>query len=245
VTGRCQWGSGAIAVHMRAAWWLVLLPWLAGCPPTFERLRLRVGLRPPTVDGVTWTEAWWQGRAIRMRPCLSDTDSLGWPVLPPDVDWVPADPDPAPFTIGLDERLGMLPPLGHGRAFAADYCALDLISRGVVTMVGEGPGGPVSVAIDLPDFESTGFADTPHGAEPEDDRQPEAILIRLGGDALSTVIAVAAAAGPVAVTPDSPEHATWQALLVQDVGAYIDRDRDLALSDADALWLPLTVVVPE
>lgn len=224
---------------------LVLLLPLAGCPPTFERLRLRVGVRPPDVQDVTWTGGTWAGRAIRLRPCPSDTDSLGWPVLPSSVDRVPADPDPAPYTIGLDDPVGILPPIGYNRGFAADYCAVDLVGKGVVTMLGEGPGGSVSVSLDVPDFEATTTA-VPHGAEPSEEVQPEALLVRLGGDALSAAIAAAAAVGPVDVAPGGPEHAAWQALLVQDVAVWIDRDDDLAITAADGEpWQRLSVVVPE
>ncbi len=234
---------------MRRRWAGAGVVWvlgLGGCPPEVERLRLRVGLRVPAVAGVTWTSGTWQGRAIRLRPCPSDTDTLGWPSLPAEADRVPADPDPAPWTIGLEDPVSILPPSGYARGFAAPWCAVDLVGKGPLVLEGEGPQGTVSVAIDLPDFEGVGVASAPHGEEPSEDVQPEALLIQVGGAAWATELGGQVQAGPVAIEVGTPAHDALQALIVQEVAAYVDRDGDLEVSAADGpAWLSLEVVVPE
>lgn len=219
---------------------------LAACPPTMERLRLQVGVRVADVPGVTWTDGSWQGRAIRLRPCLGDPEGVGWPGLPGEVSPIPDDPDPPPWTIGIPQPLPMLPPEGFARGLAASWCAVDLVSRGTVRMEGEGPEGEVTVEIDLPDLEAVGWADAPHGAEPEEGVDPEALLVRLGGPVWAAALAALAIEGPVSVAPGGPDHDRLQALLVDEVEVFIDRDGDLAISDEDGpSWLRLRAVVPD
>ena len=236
-----------LAACVRALWPVLVGLVVAGCPPTIDRLLLRVAVRVPEVEGVVWTEASWQGRAIRLRPCDDDgTEDLGWPSLPEGTPLLPADPDPMPWTIGLTGPLDALAP-AWTRGFAAPYCAVDLIGKGPLRLVGDGPLGPVEVEVEVPDMAAVGVAAAPHGDAPGE-VQPAVVLVRVGGAGFAAEIASRAASGPVAIAPGTPDHDVLLDLLVVESAVWIDTDDDAALSPEEAAappWVALEVVLPE
>lgn len=221
---------------------------LAACPapPRPREVPLFLRLDDALVDGVavTWTEATWEARLVRVRPCETSALRADWSELDAAHATFPELTRPFAVSVGLRDpasltgfRVATVP--------VGPWCALELLVAGPLHATGslESTGATITLDLDLPDLRLPdgveAFGDVAVTSRAVGDLTlPELTLlplvVELGTPTWLDAVAASLAAGTdVEVALGTPEAQALADALLAGAVLGLDVDRDGLLSDEE------------
>ncbi|MCB9682983.1 MAG: hypothetical protein H6733_16070 [Alphaproteobacteria bacterium] len=214
-----------------------------GCRPASpDTVSFAVRLRPVTLgeEVVSFSDATFDLRVFRLRPCPVPDERLDWPGVPEDVETFPGVATPYPQSVGFTDPVDLVA-RARPRIPVGPWCQLDVVVDGPLTVTATLPstGGAVTFTTTLPDV-GTPFDVTFAQLESLDGSNGTAtvtvtpLVVELGTALWLSSVSDRLLAGEVfTLAEDDADVGPLQAALVVGAAMYRDPDRSGTLSDTE------------